>query len=477
MSPVINTKYGPVRGLQKSSCYQIPYCAYYGIPYAKQPLGSDRFKDPHPLDPWNGIFDATKPGDACWNHDRINPIEKKIIGSDKCLHLNIYVPLLKSGKSLPVMVYIHGGRFNTMSNSPFYYGPDYLIEKQVILVTINYRIGAFGFLSLKDSSLETPGNAGLKDQVMALKFVKENIQYFGGDPDNITLFGQSAGGASVHYHLLSEQSKGLFHKAIIMSGSALGSWAVIEDRQYAYRLANALGYEGPKEDEASILDFLNLIDGQEIVKIQDTILSEEERRVGQLVAFSPLIEPYLNSNTFIPSHPFDMVQNAWGKSMDIIIGGCSMEGLFIYSTITPELLESLGDFSNFVARNANLNPDSEESKHRGLKLKNLYYKDEKPSMNNTDSYVYLQGDKLFWYGMWKTIKSRQPSSKTWIYRLDVEPKSNKTLREIYKIPHQRGTCHVEDIFYLFKAQYLEAPEKGTEEYKIVEIMVRYFIQL
>lgn len=120
---------------------------------------------------------------------------------------------------MPVCVWIHGGGFVTGSSSTVFYGPDLIVEKDVIMVSFNYRLGIFGFLSLKDPKLGIPGNAGLKDQTMALKWIKENISFFGGDPNNITIFGESAGSGSVHYQLISNLSKGLFKKAVAMSGT------------------------------------------------------------------------------------------------------------------------------------------------------------------------------------------------------------------------------------------------------------------
>lgn len=155
------------------------------------------------------------------------------------------------------------------------YGPDYLLQKNVILVSFNYRLGAFGFLSLEDESLNIPGNAGLKDQAFALKWVKNNIANFGGDPDNITIFGESAGGCSVHYHLISEHSKGLFHRAIPMSGTALcKTWSAMQRRNWAGRLAKSLGWDGVG-GEKEILEFLENADPLEMSDHYDGLLTEE----------------------------------------------------------------------------------------------------------------------------------------------------------------------------------------------------------
>lgn len=171
------------------------------------------------------------------------------------------------------------------------YGPDFLLQRDIVLFTFNYRLGAFGnfcfslsfaillhviivlgFLSLDDRSLEIPGNAGLKDQSMAIRWCKANAGFFGGDSQNITLFGESAGGCSVHYHMISNQSRGLFHKAIVQSGTALNSWSVVPERNWAKRLAITLGWSG-KGDNRDMIEFLRKADPKSIVKAQEGLVT------------------------------------------------------------------------------------------------------------------------------------------------------------------------------------------------------------
>uniref|UniRef100_A0A336M0Z5 Carboxylic ester hydrolase n=1 Tax=Culicoides sonorensis TaxID=179676 RepID=A0A336M0Z5_CULSO len=474
-SPIVNTNYGPVKGLQKTSCYNKQYNAFYAIPYAEKVVDEYRFKAPRPLQKWENVLDATKVGDSCWLFDKLNPYEKKIIGSENCLHLNIYTPELNPTKKLPLMVYFHGGRYTTMSGSPFYYGPDYLMEKNVILITFNFRMGVFGFLSLKDETLGIPGNAGMKDQVMALKWIKENVECFGGDSENITIFGQSSGATSVHYHLLSDASKGLFNRAIIMSGSAFVPWALIPPKDFAYRLVKALGYEG-KENDADILEYLKTLKPEDLVSTQETIFTPNERATGQLIAFGPVIEPYMTENTFMSAHPFEMAENAWGNDVDVMIGGCSHEGLLLYARFNPIMLKSLGNFSSIVSLNVQLEPDDPKCGEKGLQIKRFYYGDSEPNEENIGTFFTMQGHKVFWHGMWLTIKSRvkNVNSNTFLYRFALEPTTNKTIRQAFGVPHMRGASHVEDVFYIFKAEYLEPHVKGTHEYEVMQVMTETF---
>jgi carboxylesterase type B len=193
---------------------------YKGIPYAAAPVGELRWKPPQPVTPWPGVLVAKSFSPVCPQVDRYNLGAQ----SEDCLKLNIWAPARSAGK-LPVMVWIHGGGFQNGSSSQSVYDGEALAAQGVVLVTINYRLGIFGFLGHPGLSAESPygvsGNYGLLDMVAALAWVKRNIAGFGGDAGNVTVFGESAGGAAVFLLLVMPQSEGLFHKAISQSGGIL----------------------------------------------------------------------------------------------------------------------------------------------------------------------------------------------------------------------------------------------------------------
>ncbi|XP_072492058.1 cocaine esterase-like isoform X2 [Notamacropus eugenii] len=200
---------------------------FLGIPFAKPPVGALRFSPPQPPDSWSNVRDATSHPPACLQD--ITLLEKmakftkmKILttaNSEDCLYLNVYVPVhVKERAKLPVMVWIHGGGL-TFGSASIYDGSILSASQNVVVVTIQYRLGVLGFFSTGDEY--APGNWGYLDQVAALKWVHKNIAHFGGDPDLVTIFGESAGGRSVSSHVLSPMSKGLFHRAIMESGVAI----------------------------------------------------------------------------------------------------------------------------------------------------------------------------------------------------------------------------------------------------------------
>lgn len=213
----VQTQSGPVIGELKEGL-QI----YRGIPYATPPVGDRRWREPIPAKPWQEPRLTTDFGAACPQPER-NFVRLPGRMDEDCLTLNIWTPTQGQTGSLPVMVWFHGGGFLVGSSSESMYDGSALAKKGVIVVTVNYRLGALGFLAhptlTAESSHASSGNYGLMDQILALKWVRDNIRQFGGNPKNVTIFGQSAGAVSVTTLMTSPLAEGLFHRAIAQSGS------------------------------------------------------------------------------------------------------------------------------------------------------------------------------------------------------------------------------------------------------------------
>jgi len=222
-------------------------CVYRGIPFAEPPTGARRLKRPEPPAPHEGIVEATKFGPACLQNESILNGGKAEAYSEDCLYLNVWRPA-KSGK-YPVMVWIYGGGFVGGSGSFDIYDGAHLASRQdVVVVTFNYRLGAFGFLALPELKAEdakgSTGNYGILDEVRALEWVRDNIAAFGGDPNNVTVFGQSAGAMSVCVLLVSPEAKGLFQKAMMMSGPCRLMTKLEDGYAHGRDYAKAMGCEG-----------------------------------------------------------------------------------------------------------------------------------------------------------------------------------------------------------------------------------------
>jgi para-nitrobenzyl esterase len=215
---VVQTGKGAVRGLYARNVRE-----FFGIPYAAPPVGVLRWRPPRPAAPWPGIRNATLPRSAC---AQLGSVATGVIStstSEDCLYLNVYTPAAIGRGGLPVMVWIHGGAF-TGGEGSIYDGSTLATRGHVIVVTINYRLGAFGFLALPGLDREgASGDYGLMDQQAALRWVQRNARAFGGDPQDVTEFGESAGAASVCDNMASPAAAGLFARAIAESGCLLGA--------------------------------------------------------------------------------------------------------------------------------------------------------------------------------------------------------------------------------------------------------------
>jgi len=221
-----------IRGGVVRGQYDGDAVVFKGIPYAEPPVGTRRWQASVPCDVnkcWNGTLDATKFGSICVQQDVLSPNDpSKAIGSEDCLFVNVWTPRERSPEQLlPVLVYIHGGYLLYLSGNwkGLHPTPEMVSEMKIVGVSFNYRLNAFGFLALKSladaSPSKTSGNYGFMDQILALKWVQANIRKFGGDPESVTLMGQSSGGTSEVALLASPTASGLFHRAILMSASAV----------------------------------------------------------------------------------------------------------------------------------------------------------------------------------------------------------------------------------------------------------------
>ncbi len=216
IEPEVHMKEGTVRGIPRD---EHGVLAFKGIPYATPPTGSLRWRAPQPLPTWAGVRDATQFGASCWSAWVENPTPI-LPQSEDCLYLNIWTAASRSYERRPVMVWIHGGGFEFGSSAEPSYDGSQLAQKGVIIVSFNYRVGVFGFLAHPELDEEAPsGNYGLQDQIAALRWVKANIAKFGGDPHNVTVFGESAGAHAVGILVASPLTRGLIHKAVGESGA------------------------------------------------------------------------------------------------------------------------------------------------------------------------------------------------------------------------------------------------------------------
>jgi len=303
---------------------------YRGIPYAKPPVGDLRWKAPQSPEPWSGILPCTH-----WA-DRAPQVESGGLGgmSEDCLHLNLITPAKTPDEKLPVMVFFHGGGLMTHTGNSFVYCYTALPAKGVVVVTVNSRLGALGYMAhpalSKESSHNASGNYGTLDLVASLKWVKANIHAFGGDPDNVTIFGESGGGTKVVSMMASPLTDGLFHKAIFESGSRSampnGNVPLADAEIIGLKIAEKLGIDNSAKDVAAQLRAKSW---EDVIKA-----SGDVRELNNLV-----IEGYA-----LPASVYDIFKSGKQNNVPIIVG--SNQGEDALKNRDPNLLNLMSSVSS-----------------------------------------------------------------------------------------------------------------------------------
>jgi para-nitrobenzyl esterase len=292
--------------------------AYLGIPYAAPPTGALRWRAPQPALSWTGIRAAAEYGPPCFQAKWAGRSPDLTLMSEDCLTLNVWVPQRRQAERLPVMVHIHGGGFFAgASGSPEPVDQAALAAQGVIVASMNYRLGIFGFLSHPDLSKEAPsgasGNYGLLDQIAALQWIKANIASFGGDPGRVTIFGNSGGGSSVLYLMASPLANGLFHRAVSQSASAVFS-------PFQYRTRAAFGYESAEAEGVRI--------APDIASLRTLASGEVLARARSLIPLDPTslqFWPTVDGHV-LPAHPAELFEQGRVATVPLIIGNTTDEG-------------------------------------------------------------------------------------------------------------------------------------------------------
>ncbi len=308
MNTVVKTRYGEVRGSVADGVH-----TFKGIPYAAPPFGAYRLRPPQPVAPWSGVRDALSYGRKPPEPPHPPWVPELAIPGEDCLNLNIWSPDLRSA-GRPVMVWISGGLFeyHGAGASPWYDGSRFARDG-IVCVTINYRVGPDGFLYLGEGD----ANRGLLDQIAALQWVQENIAAFGGDPQNVTIFGESAGAMSVGTMLSMPRAEGLFRRAIAQSGAAQHVTSAATAQRISQYLAEKLGVAATREAIAAVpLDRLLAV--QEELKA-DVDAHPDPQRWGEVAANLLPFEPVIDGE-ILPARPIDRIVAGAGAGVDVMVG-------------------------------------------------------------------------------------------------------------------------------------------------------------
>ncbi|MBD0424486.1 carboxylesterase/lipase family protein [Streptomyces sp. TRM S81-3] len=420
--PVVTTAQGAVRGLRQGDT-----TAFLNIPYAAAPRGAGRFAPPRPHEPWDGVRDATVPGpNAPQSERRLGSVDMSpYFGAgwsrgEDYLTVNVFTPATGDG-GLPVMVFVHGGGFVAGSTRSALYDGSAFARDGVVLVTLNYRLGIVGFLDLPGA----PANRGLLDVEAALRWVRENIAAFGGDPDNVTLFGQSAGATVVGGVLATPEAAGLFHRAIVQSGSGLGAFTTEQAARVTRAAADVLGVE-PHADAFAELPDERLVEAA-------SRLAGIDLRTGThrdpLIGLSPF-------SLVLDTQPAESVAAGLSTGIDLLIGTNAEEGNLYLVPVDKYATSTAEDVDDAAARS---HPDA-------ARLVETYRR-TRPEASFGELRSAIMGDALFGAGSWALAGAHAAHARSATYAYEFAWRSQALDGEL-------GATHAVELPFVFDLAHL-----------------------
>ncbi|XP_064089784.1 venom carboxylesterase-6-like [Macrobrachium nipponense] len=458
----IETTSGPIAGMEETSTKGNTFYSFYSIPFAEPPVGDLRFKMPTQVKDWEEVRDCTQKPPVCLQYEF--PMNSDIIGQEDCLYLNIFTPKPhRVNARLPVMVFIHGGGFFCGSSNE--YPPNVMMNHEIVFVTIQYRLGMMGFLSTEDE--DAPGNYGLRDQTMALSWVQRNIHLFGGNPVGITLFGESAGAASVHLQILSPRSVGLFQRAILMSGSALapfGTGGAFKDvAHYTAKMFNCSTEAGSGE----IIDCLQKVPAEDLLSIQQHF---------NIWFINPFLFAPRVDGDFLPTEPEILMKNARHKRVDLMSGVTSHEGglysIPIYANEGYRAALML-NFEQFAPIALEFSDADVSPLNQTIKIFDKYLKSANIDLHTADNVTEMFSDRYFTIPHDITSQMHAKNVRRWhkkVFAYELTYKGERSLTDMYGLDiGKHYVSHGDDLSYFFDGGYFKPLEK-EEDLKVRDIM-------
>ncbi|CAH1154907.1 unnamed protein product [Phaedon cochleariae] len=439
----LNQPQSLIRGHAMKSEKGNTYYAFQDIPYGAPPVGEKRFKAPEFHAGWDDVLNATQNIKSCYQFSfpsssklEANPV----IETEDCLILNVFTPVVPgTDKKLPVYLFIHGGAFIGGSASNF--GPKYLIDGDIIVVTINYRLGPLGFLSTEDGIVS--GNMGLKDQHLALQWTHKNIELFGGNPNDIVIGGESAGAFSVSHQLLNSRNKGLISGIIQESGTAISGTAFSANgvdsrpRQKAFALGRALNISTADGDTSSLIEALRNTPIEKLIAAANQVPSSYSVGfIGQPI-WSPVVENAEDEQAFTttPMHQDFMDGNF--NHVPSMIGFNSEESLlFMPAEEAVVQFAALNDADPSLLVQDLMNVDNKTQV--GTKLKGLYTSG--PFSKDLTAFVKFSSDAVFVRSCVRQAELTSQYAPVYLYQFSAGPNIS---------PQYPGIAHAAELQYLW----------------------------
>ncbi|CAH0600425.1 unnamed protein product [Chrysodeixis includens] len=437
-----------------------PY-TFYNIPYATAPTGPDRYKAPLPAPVWSQPRDAIDEEVICFQGE--NAFVSLGLMKEDCLIANVFVPDTEE-INLPVMVYVHGGAFEFGSGNWMSF--KHLVrEKNVIVVTFNYRLGVHGFLCL--GTQDAPGNAGMKDQVALLKWVQKNIAHFGGDPDDVTILGGSAGSISVSLLMLSKSAEGLFTKVVPESGVSVSTISTqIDPIETAKNYARMLNFHDVDDIYALEAFYKN-------TPIESLVIATFFDIKNISLIFHPCIERQTDEEAFLTESPINIIKNGKYKKVPVLVGVSNMEGILQMMNYERWKNGMNEKFSDFLP--ADLQFESEKEKEEiAQKIKEFYFKGKPVGDESVLEYVEYFGDVMFAYPTLRTVSLLVENGHYQIYLYEYSFVDEHTA--VVPYTNVRGATHCAQSMAIVDGMaipFVTTDENNlTAEYKRIKAIMR-----
>ncbi|XP_075981093.1 venom carboxylesterase-6-like [Anticarsia gemmatalis] len=477
----VNLKQGVLIGKIERTLYKKQdYFSFRGVPFAETPTGELRFQPPKPLQSWDGKLEAFENKPTCMQFNTRGRLREPagMSGSEDCLFINVFTPSIEG--TAPVIVFDFNDNFKTGFNGTDTYSPDFFIEEGVIVVTIANRLGIFGYLTTEDHVI--PGNNGLKDYILGLEWIKNNIERFGGDPSRVTLMGSRGGAAIADVLLYSEKAKGLFSGAILQSGTAMESMYFFDNpRTKAFEVGEFLNLTVSNSDE--LLQELRNVDAEKLLDAEISILVNLDNK-GQTTRIP--FAPNLDDEVITELPEIGKIVN----DVPVIIGFNSREGLDLIShyIIEPRLLTTDAEETILqlpIRTDFRFEHKSPKYKEANSAILKFYLKDGSLHYGNLLEHAVYVADHLQNYALNLAAEhlSKRLSSSVFYYIFDFRGlwnENSEVLATRSRFPvGNHGASVLDELCYLFVCsrlkktyeQLLNLPSEQPE-LKVLKKLVR-----
>ena len=467
--PTVQTRSGPVQGQEETYDVFRRMNTFKGIRYGQAPVGNMRFRQAIPPTPWQQVHQAWNYGARC---PQFTLFLGRMTGDEDCLFLNIAAPTNIRSR-LPVAVLIHGGGLQFGSGQMDFLGPETMIQENMVWVSINYRLNCFGFLNTGD--FHSPGNYAIKDMILALQWVRDNIEFFGGNPNDVTITGASGGAVAIHSLVVSPAANGLFHKAIATSGSLFNYWAF--NRNPIENLRNLVqNLQLHVTSNADLMNQLRQVSAERLLIAHGGLTADHPTDFDEL-NFMPSLDPIDTLEPVIFPAPIEvLVRQQAINTVPFLLGFNSIESMYVISRALsdPTHLEPFNQNPNLlVPPEWNLTPNSPFANEVITAFRNLYFGGS--SVITPDmalQWANYASDREYIYGISKMARLHRVRQPVYYYRFSYSGALSFAQRGFF-MTDVPGAMHGDDTFYTYRMNIAITPvSPGDEAFTVQRRFVR-----